>query len=637
MKSSIALLAAVALATACGGNKTADCSTDPKLCPANWTILVYVVADNNLEPDALVNLGQMAQVGSTTGLNIVVQVDRSLKYDTGPIGNIAASATTKRLFVQNGSFQQLADLGDLDAASPAVLADFIQWGLHSYPATNTALVLWDHGGGWGGFGEDESQQDFMALASIKTALATGLQQAGRSGFTVLGFDACLMSSYEVMEAVKPYARYFLASEETEPGLGWDYRKLQIVHDAPTTDALTLSKAIVDGFTVQNANEKNTTLALTDLTLLTPLETAVGAISTQVSGKLATVANSIAQQRSVALEFGRNPDPSASQNMVDLGQLFASLGASDAANFGALRDQVASALATAVLYKSDGPAAASATGVSIFFPPTTAAYADSRATYETLTGIDSWRAFLEAYLAQGATVAAPAFTSHAATVTANTSGLTIAGSIDPATASSIGSAMLRYGYSFPASGTSPDEIDFYGDRAAQVSGSSVSASWSKTLLQLTQGTVNAYAYLSLSSRGTGYLVADVPLAYLPSGGSDCSATNVSIAARELVVDNSTGSVVQDIYYDNSHGAVSQLTPVSGSAFRSVVYFLSGSANFTQAASQQGWGCVGPALRADEAIAIGFVTPGLGSGVQEAFLLSIQNAGGKGDDAAAVGIY
>ena len=31
---------------------------------------------------------------------------------------------------------------------PNSLTSFIQWASNAYPATNYALVLWDHGGGW---------------------------------------------------------------------------------------------------------------------------------------------------------------------------------------------------------------------------------------------------------------------------------------------------------------------------------------------------------------------------------------------------------------------------------------------------------------------------------------------------------
>lgn len=41
--------------------------------------------------------------------------------------------------------------------------------------------------------------------------------------SLLGFDACLMGSYDVLEALAPVTHFFLASEENEPGHGWNYR------------------------------------------------------------------------------------------------------------------------------------------------------------------------------------------------------------------------------------------------------------------------------------------------------------------------------------------------------------------------------------------------------------------------------
>ena len=43
---------------------------------AEWTIMVYMNGNNDLEPDTKVNLNQMATVGSTPDINIVVQIAR---------------------------------------------------------------------------------------------------------------------------------------------------------------------------------------------------------------------------------------------------------------------------------------------------------------------------------------------------------------------------------------------------------------------------------------------------------------------------------------------------------------------------------------------------------------------------------
>ena len=43
---------------------------------AKWTVMVYMAGDNNLESAAMVDLKEMAKVGSTSDVNIVVQLDR---------------------------------------------------------------------------------------------------------------------------------------------------------------------------------------------------------------------------------------------------------------------------------------------------------------------------------------------------------------------------------------------------------------------------------------------------------------------------------------------------------------------------------------------------------------------------------
>jgi len=48
---------------------------------AEWTILVYMDADNNLEDAGIADFLEMARVGSTSLVNIVVQFDRAVGYN----------------------------------------------------------------------------------------------------------------------------------------------------------------------------------------------------------------------------------------------------------------------------------------------------------------------------------------------------------------------------------------------------------------------------------------------------------------------------------------------------------------------------------------------------------------------------
>ncbi|PNH04317.1 hypothetical protein TSOC_009526 [Tetrabaena socialis] len=170
--------------------------------------------------------------------------------------------TARELTVLPGGALQLErDYGEIDMASSEQLAAFLLRAFARFPPTSTTtaaasattvstaasataatlrrkygLVLWDHGNGWKGYGVDDtcaantasaaSGCNHFTLATLAKGLAVGLAAAGADGgagkLDVLGFDACLMATYEVAAAMAPYARTLLASELLEPGHGWDY-------------------------------------------------------------------------------------------------------------------------------------------------------------------------------------------------------------------------------------------------------------------------------------------------------------------------------------------------------------------------------------------------------------------------------
>ena len=103
---------------------------------------------------------------------------------------------------------------------PKTLTEFIQYCKKNFPANRNDLILWDHGGGSiSGYGYDEihKKSGSMTLAGIHTAL-----ENAKTSFDFIGFDACLMATAENALMLNPYADYLIASEETEPGVGWYY-------------------------------------------------------------------------------------------------------------------------------------------------------------------------------------------------------------------------------------------------------------------------------------------------------------------------------------------------------------------------------------------------------------------------------
>ena len=55
--------------------------------------------------------------------------------------------------------------------------------------------------------------------------------AGATQLDIIGFDACLMAQNSVSVTLAPLAHYLLASQELEPGHGWDYNSLRAAAQA----------------------------------------------------------------------------------------------------------------------------------------------------------------------------------------------------------------------------------------------------------------------------------------------------------------------------------------------------------------------------------------------------------------------
>ncbi len=218
---------------------------------AEWTILIYMAADNDLESFALADLNEMEYVGSSDAVNVVVQIDRAAQYDTSA-GNW--TDTRRFLITQDRQITNLASepvqiIGETNTGDPTTLANFLTWGIITYPARHYALVIWDHGGSWQGVAWDvASDNDDLQLSELRAALEQATTQTGLDQLDLIGFDACLMGAFEVYQSIAPYAKYGVASAELVPGDGWDYLGLlQALNANPTMAGDELGRVIVDAF------------------------------------------------------------------------------------------------------------------------------------------------------------------------------------------------------------------------------------------------------------------------------------------------------------------------------------------------------------------------------------------------------
>ena len=206
------------------------CFVPPVPSIPEWTVMVYLAADNNLESSGINDMNEMEIVGSTTDVNIVVQVDRIPGYD---ISNSNWTNTRRYYITQDfDPFQinsEFNDLGELNMGDPQTLVDFAIWAVTEYPAKKYLLIIWNHGGGfrspaytakdiaW----DDTSGGDRITMPELEYALSAISTQMGKK-IDIVGMDACLMAMTEVAYQIKDYADILVASEENEPGDGWPY-------------------------------------------------------------------------------------------------------------------------------------------------------------------------------------------------------------------------------------------------------------------------------------------------------------------------------------------------------------------------------------------------------------------------------
>jgi len=189
-----------------------------------WTFMVYLNADNNLDSFGLKDVNEMEKIGSTDKINIIVLLDRE-------------NGTAKKLFItkdadgNNITSKVIEEMGVYDMGSYKNLISFFEWGMKNYPAKHYALDIWNHGAGWNksrsvgpikGISYDDQSGNHITTPQLGEAMATIYQMLGNRKLEVLAMDACLMQMAEVTYEIKDYVEFCVASEETEPGDGYTY-------------------------------------------------------------------------------------------------------------------------------------------------------------------------------------------------------------------------------------------------------------------------------------------------------------------------------------------------------------------------------------------------------------------------------
>ena len=371
---------------------------------ADWTILVYLDGDNNLEQDAVGDFNEMELVGSTDRVKIVVLLDRIRQNGPQDDASNGDWETARRFLVTRDDdedeirSQEIDDLGEVNMGDPQTLVDFAVWGMQTYPAERYALILWDHGSSWAGIAFDDTDgEDGINMPELDAALRTIKQQTGEQ-IDLIGFDACLMAQIDVLQTVAPYADVMVASAELEPNEGWAWDLwLRRLVDDPQQDAASVAEIIVDTYRefYEAGDDPTVTLSAFDLTRSDDILQKLNALSDAMLAGMGDSYTAIAEARSYVDAYSQ-PRPEEF-SAVDLGH-FARLVVERGA-----RPPVAEparamneALAQARIAEWNGGFHNNSTGMSIFFPQYAQFYPEIYGQASPLPQQTSWGDFLTAF-------------------------------------------------------------------------------------------------------------------------------------------------------------------------------------------------------------------------------------------------
>ena len=358
------------------------------------TLLVYLCG-TDLQEDACEDLLEMAEVEAGEAINMVVLAGGANEW---ALEDLQAGSRTLAV-IRDGYYEDLADWGYKSMGSSESLAEFLSWGMTSYPAERTIVVLWNHGAGSeGGVCFDETaNDDSLTVSEINDALDSLEQAVPGSRINIFGCDACMMATYEMAAMLSRHPiDYFVASEELEPGTGWNYTGwLQALKDDPALSDEALCGHIIESYMeagLANEPDDYLTLSAVDLSRIGDLESAmenfaVSMLDQVQGGNLSAVRRG----RSRMYAFGSFAD--ASWDMVDLDAVLDAYAQFDAD----AASEAKRSLSKAVVLSSQTDNLDSCCGLSILVPQDTAETLDEYiAGLHVADVIPNWIGFVSDY-------------------------------------------------------------------------------------------------------------------------------------------------------------------------------------------------------------------------------------------------
>ncbi len=351
-----------------------------------WTVLVYLDGDNNLEGAAIVDMLEM-QMGmaeiDTDLVDVIVLFDRAKEYedwcgdwDETRVYRILPSESDEEI-----ESELLHVCGELNMGSPQTLENFIAEGMRMYPAPRTALILWNHGGGWAVLLTDDDApgseygDDSMSIEDVRVALSRAAVHYPDGKLDLLVLDMCLMGQAEVLVAVAPFVKYLVASPPLAPALGMDFKGMMTYFAEgleTSKTAIGVARTACQAFL--DYGRKDGTLAVYDLSKVGGLLSSFGSLARKFDTLIPIAWSHLTRSIFYTRNFGGREDlysRSGTTSSIDILDWLSRLQAiSDpmlAREFSAEIEAVRKALADVIVYEESGPSITNSNGLAVYAP------------------------------------------------------------------------------------------------------------------------------------------------------------------------------------------------------------------------------------------------------------------------------
>lgn len=265
-----------------------------------WTFIVYMAADNDLEYQAIQDFNELEAVSYfNVPISILVLLDRSPAYD-----NSNENWSGTRLYeietdpngfdgVIRSKEINCPALGLIPGHSPNlntahydVLKNVIEFSKKEYKAEKYALIMWGHGTGWRNkantstnsfraFAIDESANSYMTNAEFGKAIKG-------QGLSIVGFDTCFGGMIETAYEIKNDAIIMIASEGNIPAAGWNYSDLFSSFTKTDLSIREFSNAAHNQFKNQYKTVPKSCISTIDLSQMQKLNDTFNSFSTQAA-------------------------------------------------------------------------------------------------------------------------------------------------------------------------------------------------------------------------------------------------------------------------------------------------------------------------------------------------------------------